>query len=163
MYVCMYVYTVKLAIYITIYKLNINQLCVTTQHKQTTCCQFRYVHRMWRVSLPQVMMKRVINATDTQAAHTHHSTDKLMHPYSKSDASAAAHTPYPRGQNKPHRWYTYCVRCVVNEFCRQLTKTYVAEMSCSQLLLMDWLCYVYAHQDLFTLPNEGPRLGWDVW
>ena len=39
------------------------------------------------------------------------------------------------------------VRC---EFCTQLTKAYVAKTSCNQLLLIDWFCYVYAHQDLFT-------------
>ena len=29
-------------------------------------------------------------------------------------------------------------------------KAYVAETSCNQLLLINWFCYVHAHQDLFA-------------
>ena len=31
----------------------------------------------------------------------------------------------------------------------QLTKNYMVKTSCNQLLLIDWFCYEYAHQDLF--------------
>ena len=35
-------------------------------------------------------------------------------------------------------------------FCTQLMKAYVAEMSCNQLLLIEFATYVYAHQDQFA-------------
>ena len=42
------------------------------------------------------------------------------------------------------------IQLSTGEFCTQLTKAYVVETSCNQLLLTAWFCYVYAHKDLFA-------------
>ena len=51
-------------------------------------------------------------------------------------------------------WHIELRQLHTKQFCTQLTKAYVAEMSCNQLLI-DTYCYVIAHNQLTYIKERS--------